>query len=95
MIGGDDEQIILPHFFKYLRKPCIEFFKRFPVPFRIAAVSEQRVKINEVHKADACKVLVKRLNQFVHPIHVRCCSERFGNSFAVVDIGDFSDGYDI
>src|SRR5690606_37227637 len=96
MVGGDHQEIAIPHQGKRLRQPGIERLKRCSIACNIAAVAEIGVEVHEVCKDEVTVTGFRHgVQQSLEHTHV---VGRFANrAYASLskDVSDFSNGMNL
>ena len=70
VVGGNQHQILVSKYCQKITQPCIKPVQRFRVTLRIPAVSILGVKVHQIHKAQAGKVLFGVCHGMFHTVVV-------------------------
>ena len=68
MVRGENQKIVLPQKGKQLSQLLIKALQLPAVPFRIATVSPQGVKIHQIHKTKPVEIRFSILDGLLHAV---------------------------
>ena len=69
MVRGENQKVVLTQKGKQPAQPLIKALQLPAVPFRIAAVSPQSVKIHQVHKTKSIEIRFCILDCLLHTVN--------------------------
>ena len=90
VVSGNHHHIVIAQCFHKLTQPGIELREGVCIAVDIPAVSELHIKVHQIHKAKACKILLCKMIRMRHTVLVGLVINIFRQADARENIVNFS-----